>query len=334
MSFGFDNPLIAGAAFIIIPVAAFIRSRLKNPFVAIVPLGAPGGVPFKSTQISNLVRFMKIMEFAGILLLFFSAAGPSIKTAETVWLNRGADIILILDVSPSMAALDMDGRNRFDTARSLISDFISRRPSDNIGLVAVGEDAALLVPPTADREALGLRLEQLRIGELGDGTALGMGLAVAAYHLEKSNARRKVAIIITDGENNAGMVHPETAAAILDEMGVSFWVIAVGTAGEVPIDYVDPYTRIRRTGTFDSRYDADSLRRLSAAGAGTFITAPSAETFAAAFNQLDDTEITVQRSRILNRRRSLSLHFLIPAVFLLVSVRFIKRYLLRAINDF
>lgn len=331
MSFSFENPLLTVVALILIPFTALILLRLKNPFVAAVPLGAPGGIPFKSSQMGYLIKLLKFLELTGVLLMFISASGPQIKTAEIVLLNRGADIIFILDVSPSMAALDMDGKNRFSVAKTLLSDFVSRRPSDNIGLVAVGENAALLVPPTSDREALALRLEQLKIGELGDGTALGTGLAIAAYHLEKSNARRKAAFLITDGENNAGAVHPETAAALLREMGVSFWVVAIGSAGEVPIDYTDPYTKIRRTGIFDSRYDAESLRRLSAAGGGTFITALSANALAAAFSQLDDSEMTVLRPRIIHHRKSLSFQFLLFSVFLLAGVRFIRRHILRAI---
>jgi Ca-activated chloride channel family protein len=331
MSFGFDNPLIAASALILIPLAALILTRLRNPFVASLPLGAPGGIPFKSSQIGSLVKLLKFLEAAGIVILFFSAAGPSIKTSETVWLNRGADIIFILDVSPSMAALDMDGKNRYNAAKELLSSFASQRPSDNIGLVAVAEDAVLLLPPTSDRTALSLRLEQLKIGELGDGTALGMGIAVAAFHLEKSGAKRKAAIIITDGENNAGAIHPETAAAMLRDMGVSFWVIAVGSAGEVPIDYTYPYTKIRRTGIFDSRYNPETLRRLSASGGGTFIAAYSVGALAAAFSQVDDSEITVQRSRIIHKRSSLSFQSLIFAFLLLAGIRFTRRVLLGAV---
>jgi Ca-activated chloride channel family protein len=251
-----------------------------------------------------------------------------VKTAETVWLNRGADIIFILDVSPSMAALDMNGENRFSAACTLITDFAARRPSDSIGLVAVGRDAALLVPPTPDRETLYRRLESLRIGEFGNDTALGMGISTAAFHLEKSNAKRKTAVLITDGENNAGSVHPETAAAMLRDMDVSFWVIAVGSAGEVPIDYIDPYTRIRSTGTFDSRFDPESLRRLSVSGGGTYIAAPSSQAFSSAFSQLDDSEITIQIPRVINRRRSFSLFLLILAAAMLTAVRLTRRVFL------
>jgi len=331
MSISFDNPFLAAASFLIIPIAVIIFSRMKNPFVLAIPLGAPGGVPFKTSQINGIVKLLKFFELTGIFLLFFSAAGPSIKTSETVWLNRGADIIFILDVSPSMAAIDMDGKNRFSAGIVLLEDFASRRPSDSIGLVAVGDDAALFLPPTTDREALKTRLEQLQIGELGDGTALGMGLAVASYHLEKSNAKRKVAVLLTDGENNSGAIHPETAAGFIREIGASFWVIAIGTAGEVNIDYTDPYTKIRRVGVFDSRYDTESLRRLSATGGGTFLLASSADAFSSAFSQLDSSEITVQRSRIINRKRSVFFHFFIPAVLLIITVKFTRRNLLRAV---
>ena len=331
MSFDFDNPLIIAAAVILIPLAAFILRRLKDPFVAAVPLGAPGGIPFKSSQMGSFVKLLKFLELSGVFLLFLSAAGPSIKTAETVWLNRGADIIFILDVSPSMAALDMDGKNRFNAAKAMLIDFASQRPSDNIGLVAVGENAALLLPPTSDRNALTLRLEQLKIGEFGEGTALGTGLAVAAYHLDKSVAKNKAAVIITDGENNAGSVHPETAAAVLRDMDVSFWVIAVGSAGEVPIDYTDPVTKIRRAGIFDSRYDAESLRRLSASEGGSFITALSTNSLAEAFSRLDNSQVTVLRSRIVHHRKSLSFQFLLFSILIVAGVKFIRRCALRAV---
>jgi len=329
MNFGFERPLLAVLT-ILIPVAAFILSRLKNPFVETIPLGAPGGVPFKASKIGGFVNLLKALEFSGVLLLFLGAASPSIIRTETVWLNRGADIVFILDVSPSMAALDMDGKNRFSAAKNLIQEFAQRRPSDNFALVAVGTDAALLVPPTADRDVFYSRLEQLRLGEFGEDTALGMGLAVATYHLDKSNAARKTAILITDGENNAGSIHPETAASMLREMNISFWVIGLGSMGEVPIDYTDPYTNIRFSGIFDSRFDTESLVRLALTGGGTYIYAPSADAFASAFSRINEEEITIRISRVIHQKRSVSLYFLLPAIVLLVGARTIRRNILGA----
>jgi len=337
MGFGFERPLIAAAALVIIPAALLIARKLGSPFTIFVPLGAPGGVPFKApVNLGGIMRALKILEYCGAFLLLLCAAGPLVKTSETVWLNRGADILFVLDISPSMAALDMDRASRFSIARKLLNDFAERRPSDGIGLVVVGTDAALLVPPSTDREALALRLQNLRIGEMGDGTALGMGLAVAAYHLEKSTtpngarAPRRAVVLISDGENNAGAIHPETAAAMIRDIGASLWVIGVGSGGEVPIDYIDPFTRVRRTGMFDSRYDVDALRRISTAGGGTWISAPSADAFAAAFARLDDQEMVIRRAGAVTRARPVHLPFMLTALGLIFITRFVKRFFLGA----
>jgi Ca-activated chloride channel family protein len=276
------------------------------------------------------MRVLRFLEYGGVFLLAAGAAGPVSKTTETFWLNQGADILFVLDTSPSMAGIDMDGKSRFDAARHLIRAFAESRPADAIGLTAVGSDAALLLPPTADREALFSRLETLGIAELGDGTALGMGIAVAALHLEKSAAPRRAVVLVTDGENNAGAVHPETAAALLPGRGISLWVIGIGSSGEVPIDYVDPVTRMRRTGAFESRFHPENLAALCRAGEGTYIPAPSAEALAAAFSRLSGEEMVVGRSGLFTRRKPCHVPVLISALALLMAARGIRTLFLGA----
>jgi Ca-activated chloride channel homolog len=326
-----ERPLLAIAVLVIFPLAIWLARRLGSPFTASVPLEPPGGAPFKAPyNLRGIIKFLLALEYIGIFLLFIAASGPVIKISETVWLNRGADILFVLDVSPSMAAIDMDGLNRFNAARKLLKDFADRRPSDGIGLVAVGDDAALLIPPTTDRDLLAARLENLRIGEMGNGTALGMGIAIAAYHLEKSKAPRRAVVLISDGENNAGAIHPETAAAMLKEINASLWVIGVGSGGEVPIDYVDPYTRMRRSGLIDSRYDREALSRIAAAAGGAWIHAPSADSFAAAFARVDDQELLVRRSSTVMRKRPFHQPFILAALVLIAASRFIRRFFLGA----
>jgi Ca-activated chloride channel family protein len=326
-----ERPLVAIAALVIFPLAIALAKKLGSPFTASVPFEPPGGAPFKPPyNLTRIIKTLYALEYCGIFLLFIGASGPVMKISETIWLNRGADILFVLDISPSMAAIDMDGSNRFYAARRLLKDFAARRPSDGIGLVTVGDDAALLIPPTTDRDLLAERLENLRIGEMGNGTALGMGIAVAAYHLEKSKALRRAVVLISDGENNAGAIHPETAAAMLKEVNASLWVIGVGSGGEVPIDYVDPYTRMRRTGLIDSHYDRDALARIAASGGGTWIQAPSADAFAAAFARVDDQELLVRRSSVVTRKRSFHQPLILAALILVAVSRFIKRFFLGA----
>ena len=332
MNIIFERPLFFAAAIILIPLFYVLSRYLKPLFALSLPLGPPGGVPYKPpVNLKYLVRFLKVLEGLGIFLLFSAAAGPHFVYSEMVWLNRGADILFVLDVSPSMAGMDMGGRNRFEASRILIRDFAERRPQDAIGLMALGDDAALLVPLTTDRESFYSRLEALYIGEMGDGTAIGTALSLAAFHINGSTAPRRAIILITDGENNAGSIHPETAAAMIGDMGVSLWVIGVGSGGMVPISYVDQTSGILRSGTYDSRYDPETLRSLAESARGYWIHAPQAEAFSQAFSRIDDEEMVISRSGTIRREESLYAVFLITALVLLWSLRAIRRYALGAL---
>ena len=332
MTFGFDRPFLILIAFITVPLLLYISRNFKPLFALDLAFAPPGGIAFKSpVNLKFLMKFLHSLELTGIFLLFTAAAGPNFIYNEMLWLNRGADIIFVLDISPSMAGIDMSGATRFEAARNLMLEFTEHRQQDAIGLVAVGQDAALLVPLTTDRESLNIRLESLAIGEMGDGTALGTGLALAAFHISKSQAPRRVVVLITDGENNAGTIHPEAAAAMIGEMGVSLWVIGVGSSGEVPIDYVDPITNMRRTGTFESRFDLEALGSIAESARGRWIYAPQVEAFTAAFAQLDQEEMIIRRSVPVRREEPLYVLFVIAALALLWGVRLIRRYVLGAL---
>ncbi|MDR2742192.1 MAG: VWA domain-containing protein [Treponema sp.] len=331
MSIGFERPLLITAGAVILLLLCGLSRFFRDALTLEIPLGPPGGVPFKPPlNLTLLVKFLRIPELCGIFLLFVAAAGPRFTSPELVWFSRGADILFVLDTSPSMAGLDMDGRSRFDAARDLVLGFADDRPADAIGLVAVGNEAGLLLPPTVDRPLLYSRLDALRIGEMGDGTALGQGLAIAALHIRTSTAPRRAVVLITDGENNAGAVHPETAAEALRASGTSLWVIGVGSAGEVPIDYIEPTLKVRRTGSFDSRFDPETLRAIARKGGGTFIAAPSGKAFSEAFAYLTEAEMTVVRSGTVNKTRNVQRPVILAALVLILLSRFIRRWLLGA----
>ena len=316
----FERPVFTLAAILAPFVIIFGRRFFKPVFSLSLSLGPPGGAVFRAPFSAGFLGILcKTAYCTGAFLLLFAASGPLFVTPSVIWLDRGADILFVLDCSPSMAALDMAGKRRFDTAVNLVREFSAGRPADAIGLAIVGNDAALLLPPTTDRATLFNRLENLKIGEMGDGTALGMGLSIAAFHAASSTAPRKAVVLVTDGENNAGAIHPETAAAALDANGISLYIIAVGSTGEVPIDYIDPYTNVRRTGSFDSRYNPDVIAKIAEAGGGIFIPAPSAEAFNSAFSLVNEAEITVSRSGV--RETKTAFHVpLIIAGMILVSI--------------
>ena len=295
-----------------------------------------------------------------------------------VFRERGADIVFVLDVSPSMAVLDInstggggasgnsvktgtktgvsgigsgmgsgmgmgsgtsggtgnDNRsgnqngtiNRFEAARFLILSFVNDHPSAAVGLVAVGEDAALLVPPTIDHELFRDRLQTLRIGELGDGTALGMGLSLAAFHLYDSSAPLRACVLVTDGENNAGAVHPETAAQVLASVDAAFFVIGIGSGGETILDYVDPETNRHRRGIYDSRYDTQSLIAIAEQGGGTFLQARTGDELGRAFFKVSEGSTLPVPVETLLVTESRAAPLLIAAL-LVIALSFLPRLL-------
>ncbi len=322
--------------FIIIGLAAVVisivigRIRKKNAALS-VPLGPPGGSSFRPPfSIEFLMKILKTAELAGVFGLFLAASGPVFISTELVWQSRGADVLFVLDISPSMAALDMEGRSRFDVSKRLVETFVRQRPSDAAGLIALGDDAALLIPPTPDHEILFNRLSQLQLGELGDGTALGMGLALGAFHIASSQAPRRAVVLITDGENNAGSVNPETAAAMVRGQGASLWIIGVGSSGEIPIDYVDPKTRTRWSGTFHSQYSLESLNAVAEAGGGRLIAASTNDEFVSAFSELNAAEMTIRRSVPIRKTEAFHSGIIILSVSLILISRIIKRFILGA----
>ena len=171
-----------------------------------------------------------------LVLLVCAMARPQLVDRERVVEREGIDILLILDVSGSMEQADytLSGRRatRLDVAKRTISEFVEGRPDDRIGLVVFGEEAFTQVPLTLDHEALTGFIDQVQIGMAGQrATAVGDAVAVAARRLKELEAESRVAILLTDGRNNAGQVAPLQAAEAAHALGIRVYTIGVGTEG-------------------------------------------------------------------------------------------------------
>lgn len=142
--------------------------------------------------------------------------------------------MVALDLSTSMRAADFEPENRLHVAKEVLKDFIGRRPNDRIGLVVFAGDAWTQAPLTLDKGILRGLVDQLRFGVIEDGTAIGNAIATAVNRLRESEARSKVVILITDGDNNAGQVSPQEAAGMAEALGIRVFPILVGKGGLVP----------------------------------------------------------------------------------------------------
>jgi Ca-activated chloride channel family protein len=147
---------------------------------------------------------------------------------------EGIDIVIALDLSTSMRAADFEPENRLHVAKEVLKDFIGRRRSDRIGLVVFAGDAWTQAPLTLDHGILRGLVDQLRFGVIEDGTAIGNAIATAVNRLRESEARSKVVILITDGDNNAGQISPQEAAGMAKALGIRVFPILVGKGGLVP----------------------------------------------------------------------------------------------------
>jgi Ca-activated chloride channel family protein len=204
--------------------------------------------------------------------LSLAAAGPATEASSSSSAKAGLDIVFTIDASPSMAAKDLEP-TRLDAAKELVRSFIGApdgAAGAAVGLVAFGADAALACPPTTDYVVVLERLDAIRPGILGDGTALGLGLASALRQLAASGAARGALVLLSDGEDNVGLVHPVDAAAAAGRSGARLIVVGLGSRGDIPIDYVDPVTGQRMSGTYRSGFDEATMESIARAGGGEY----------------------------------------------------------------
>lgn len=244
-----------------------------------------------------LLIIASVSFWIGLVFLIIALSSPALAIREKVFLNRGIDVMIVLDESPSMSAQDFQPENRFETAKRVITEFVQNRENDAIGLVSFSREAALRSPPTFDKDALLKRLNGLSIMSLGDGTAIGMGIAVAALHLQNSTAHHGVIVLLTDGENNAGEILPESAAEIAATLGIRIYVIGIGTQGEVPIEFVDPETGKVRKGMFNSKFNELLLEEIAKSADGRYFSAKSPGALNAVFRTIDSIETAEKRSK-------------------------------------
>jgi Ca-activated chloride channel family protein len=214
--------------------------------------------------------------FSGLawMALALAAAGPAGESGIPPASNVGIDFVFAIDASPSMAASDLDP-TRLEAAKAFVRAYVESpegAAGASVGLVAFGAEAALACPPTTDYATVLERLDAIKPGILGDGTALGLGLSSALRQLAASGSPGAVAVLLSDGEDNVGLLHPADAARALDAYGAGLLVVGLGSRGDVPIDYVDPATGQRMSGAYRSGFDDAAMSSIASAGGGIYRT--------------------------------------------------------------
>ncbi len=259
----------------------------------------------KSAPKSVFLKFRHVvfvLRILGFGLLVVALARPQKGHSDEEVSTEGVDIMLVLDISESMSALDFQPDNRLAVAKKTIGDFIRKRSSDRIGLVVFGARSFTKCPLTLDYNILESFLEEITFTDFSHRTAIGSAIATAANRLKDSPAKSKVIVLLTDGANNAGEIPPLTAAKAAAELGIKIHTIGVGKEGKVPMPVYmqDPFTGkvIKQVQLTESDVDEKTLQEIAEITGGTFFRAQSPEKLAAIYDEIDKMEKTEIKTTI------------------------------------
>ena len=284
--FEFQNPA-AFLLLLLIPLLFLLRFlKIFKPLTFSAVLADWNGKAFSwNGRVRKIISVLaRLIMFTGFLFAVAALADPVITRQEKVYTSLGSDIVFVLDTSPSMAARDMGTRDtgvttRLESAKSTIKQLALAHDGTRFGLVVLGSEASVYVPPTSDHTTFLKRIDEVSVGILGNGSAIGDGLSTAVCHLVSSGAQKRAIILLTDGENNAGQIHPETAAQLAASNGITVYVVGIGTKGTVPLEYIDPATGKEYSGYLDSNFNSAGLRRIASIGGGRYFEVTSLEDF-------------------------------------------------------
>ncbi len=224
----------------------------------------------------------------GFLILALARPQNTDEVVQTLD-NEGIDIMMAIDVSTSMKAMDIKP-NRLEGVKEVVKDFVDSRKGDRIGIVVYGGESFTQTPLTTDHQIVLNNLEGIRFGLIKDQTAIGMGLATAVKHVKESNSQGKVIILLTDGVNNTGFVDPTTAAELAKEFNIRVYTIGVGTNGMAPIPVGKDFRGKVIYQNYPVEIDEDLLRKIAEITGGKYFRATDNNKLEAIYQEIDQLE--------------------------------------------
>ncbi len=321
MTFGFAHPW-ALLLLPLVPAYAIYARRWPSRHLvfsrtgALARLGAPR---------NWLGRLPGVLRAGMVVALIIALAGPRTGISAVDVESDGIAIILVVDISSSMLAEDFHPDNRLTVAKARVADFIRGRRHDRIGLVAFAGEGLTQVPLTVDYPVLFQAIEQLDVGILEDGTAIGTAIATAANRLRQAPGKSRVMILMTDGENNRGQIDPVTAARAAAAFDIKIYAIGVGTDGVAPIPVARGLLGGYQYAMLPVHIDEDLLREVASLTRGQYFRATNAAALDSIYDEIDQLEKSSVEVRRYVEHTPRHLPFLVVASILLTA-----EWLLRA----
>lgn len=276
----------------LVPVAGLIamvavRERTTRPALLLARGEAAAALP--PGLAAWLLRVAFALGAAAAALATLAVAGPRVLGEPDPATTEGIDLVVALDVSGSMRAADFQPKDRLFVAKAVIEDAVLVRPRDRVGLVVFAGAAFTQAPLTHDKGLLRDILEGVRTGVIEDGTAIGDGLATALNRLRDSKAKTRAVILLTDGDNNAGVIAPESATDLGVELGVKVFTILVGKGGQVPYpDGVDLFGEPRFV-SVEIPVNPELMKKIATRTGGSYYLATDAASLKSGFQRVLDS---------------------------------------------
>jgi Ca-activated chloride channel family protein len=306
-------------ALTLLPLAMLWRGR-RGPVAAIEysDVGLAREVARRTR--SRLGRWIWLLPILAGALMIVGLARPQRGQSRTEVTANGIDIVLGLDVSGSMQALDflVDNQrvNRIEVVKSVVAKFIEERPDDRIGLIAFAAAPYLVSPITLDHDWLQQNLERVNIGVGDDGTAIGSAIAAGVNRLRMTPSKSKVVILLTDGMNNTGKISPLAAAEAAKALGIKIYTIGVGVRGKAPIPVKDDAGNMH---LIMAKVDVDekTLQTIADETGGRFYRATDTESLQKIYEQINRLEKSAQTVQKFEHYEEMYPWALIPSLAIL-----------------
>ena len=272
---------------------------------------------------SVFVLFLSSMSF-----LIMALARPQSSNSWQNVTTEGIDIVIALDISSSMLAMDFQP-NRLEAAKDVAMKFISGRPNDKIGLVVFSGESFTQCPLTTDHATVINLFRNIETGMIEDGTAIGNGLATAVSRLKESNAISRVVILLTDGDNNRGEIAPVTAAELAKTFGIRVYTVGVGTMGTAPYPVQTPFgVQVR---DMEVKIDEPTLQKIAAATDGKYFRATNNTSLADIYKEIDKLEKSKMEVHEFSKKEEQYLKHAIAGALLLIIALGLKITIFRNI---
>jgi Ca-activated chloride channel family protein len=323
----FANPSYFLLLLLLIPMTVWYIWKLRKSQASLQLSSLEGFDAAPKTFRTRLMHAPFVLRVAAFSLLVVAMARPQTASSWNKQTTEGIDIIMSIDISTSMLAMDLKP-NRLEAAKDVAASFINGRPTDNIGLVVFARESFTQCPLTTDHAVLLNLLKDVKTGIITDGTAIGHGLATAVSRLKDSQAKSKVIILLTDGTNNAGEIAPVTASEIAREFNIRVYTIGVGTKGEAPYPYQSPTgTRIINVPV---EIDEQALTQIAQTTGGLYFRADNNAALKNIYQEIDKLEKTKMSVQEYSKKYEQYIFFALLALACFLLEILLKYTLLRS----